>query len=92
MSTFTAKALGEYLCISEDVVKHIIASTFTPMNPAALTEGNISLLFTRNSRFIGNLDEFISWYYLEYSVDEIEAADKRYALIQDHNWKQAMGW
>jgi hypothetical protein len=90
--TFTAEELGEYLCVSEDVVNFLINSAHLNMNSNALTEKDIKLILDKNPKLIGDLTEFISWYYLEYSVDEVEATDKRYALVQQYNWYQAMGW
>jgi hypothetical protein len=90
--TFTAEALGDYLCVGEATVKQLIARTFTPMNPNALTEKDINTLFDKNPKLIGNVDEFISWYYLDFSVDKDEAAHKRYALVQDRNWRLVTGY
>jgi hypothetical protein len=92
MSTFEAKELGGYLCIGEEIVKQLISLTFKPMNPDALTEEDIALLFAKNPKLIGNVDEFISWYYLDYSVNEDEAVGKRYNLIQARNWKRMVGY
>jgi hypothetical protein len=90
--TFTAKALGDYLCIFEESVKQLIALTLTPMNPDALTEENVALLLVKNPNLIGTVDEFVSWYYLDYSIDAAEATGKRYNLIQARNWKRMVGY
>jgi hypothetical protein len=90
--TFTAEALGDYLCIGIDGVRLLINSSFISMNPNALTEKDINTLFDKNPKLLGNLDEFISWYYLDYSVDKDEAAHKRYALVQDRNWRLVTGY
>jgi hypothetical protein len=91
-NTFTAEALGDYLCVGEATVKQLIACTFTPMNPDEITEDNIRLILVKNPKLIGDLDEFISWYYLEYNVDKVEAIKKRYDFIQDRNWRRVTGY
>lgn len=91
-NTFTAIALGDFLCIGMDGVRLLINSSFAPMNPNALTEENIKLLFSKYPKLIGDPDEFISWYYLDYSVDKDDAANKRYVLVQDRNWRYITGY
>jgi hypothetical protein len=92
MSTFTSKALNDYLCLSEPNVQLLIAKSFIQMDPDALTEENIATLFNKNPKLIGSVDEFVSWYYLDYCVDEAEATGKRYDLIQDRNWRRMAGY
>jgi hypothetical protein len=90
--TFTATALGDYLCIGIEGVRLLIGLTFKPMDPNALTEEDINIIFNTNPNLTGNADEFISWYYLDYSVDKNEAANKRYTIVRDRNWKRVTGY